>query len=92
MKELQAQAMRTIPAGSEEITLVAEEQNPVRFLGHDSYGVTINYLLHGHAFTCNVLFANLEDSQVRFRFVARKDEFEKVFRNFRGSLFSFQRL
>lgn len=83
-------AMKTIPAGSLQATIVAEEQNPIRINRQDTFGVTINYLLHGQEYTANVLFANLEDTQLRFRFVARKQDFEKLFRAFRGSLFLLQ--
>ncbi len=83
-------AMKTIPAGSLQATIVAEEQNPIRINRQDTFGVTINYVLHGQEYTANVLFANLEDTQLRFRFVARKQDFEKLFRAFRGSLFMLQ--
>jgi len=83
-------AMKTIPAGSVQAIIVGEEQNPLRINNQDTFGVTINYLLHGQEYTANVLFANLNDTQLRFRFVARKQDFEKLFRAFRGSLFLLQ--
>jgi len=88
---LRDQEMRRIP-GSEEVTLVLEEQSPLRFKGRDTYGLTLSYLLHGQRYTSNVLFANLEDTQLRFRVVAPTDQFEKVFKSFRGSLFTLQGL
>jgi hypothetical protein len=87
---LRDQAMRTIPPGSQRATVVEEERNPLRINRHDTYGVTINYVLHEQEYTANVLFANLEETQLRFRIVARKQEFEKLWRAFRGSLFSLQ--
>lgn len=82
--------LKAIPAGSQQATIVAEEQNPIRINRQDTFGVTINYLLHGQEYTANVLFVNLEDTQLRFRFVARKQDFETLFRAFRGSLFLLQ--
>lgn len=87
---LRDQAMMTVPAGSQQATIVAEERTPLQINRHDTFGVTINYLLHGQEYTANVLFANLDDTQLRFRFVARKQDFEKLFRAFRGSLFLLQ--
>ena len=87
---LRDQAMTALPPGSLKATIVTEEQNPLQINRHDTYGVTINYVLHGQEYMANILFANLDDTQLRFRFVARKQDFEKLFRAFRGSLFLLQ--
>jgi hypothetical protein len=87
---LREQALKSLPQGSQQITVAAEEQNPLRINRHDTYGVTITYVLRGEEYTTNILFANLEDTQLRFRFVARKRDFEPLFRAFRGSLFTLQ--
>ena len=87
---LRDQALKTIPAGSLGATIVEEEQNPLQINRYDTYGVTINYVFHGQEFNANVLFANVDDTQLRFRFVARKQDFDKLFRAFRGSLFLLQ--
>lgn len=52
--------------------------------------MTITYSLRGEEYTANVLFANLPDTQLRFRMVARTRDFEPLFRAFRGSLFTLQ--
>lgn len=87
---LRDQAMMSIPSENQQATIVAEERNPLRINHHDTYGVTINYLLHEQQYTANVLFANLDDTQLRFRIVARTQDFEQLFRVFRGSLFLLQ--
>ena len=67
---------------------MTEEQNPIRIKGRDTYGVTIDFVQQGQAFRTNILFANLEDTQLRFQVVAKKADFEKSFRAFRGSLYT----
>ena len=88
LKLLQLRALSSLPAGSQAATVVAEEQNPIRIKGRDTYGVTIDFVQQGQDYRTNVLFANLEDTQLRFQLVARKADFEKFFRNFRGSLYT----
>ncbi len=38
----------------------------------------------------SILYLNLPDTQLRFRTLARKEDFEKVHAAFRGSVFSWQ--
>lgn len=87
-KQLQQFVLGSLPAGAQNIALIAEEQTPVHIHGQDTYGVTLSYNLLGQDYEVNVLFANLGDTQLRFRVVARKADFDKVWRAFRGSLFS----
>ena len=88
LKLLQLRALSSLPPGSEGATVVTEEQNPIRIKGRDTYGVTIDFVQQGQAFRTNILFANLEDTQLRFQVVAKKADFEKSFRAFRGSLYT----
>ena len=64
------------------------KQRPSSCSLQETYGVTIGYNFLGQEYAANVLFVNLGETQVRFRTVARKDDFEKVWRAFRGSLFT----
>lgn len=87
-KELQQLALAALPPGSTDQTLVEEEHNPLQIHQQPTYGITFGYKFLGQDFEANLLFVNLGDTQVRFRTVARKADFEKVGRAFRGSLFS----
>lgn len=88
VEKLRAQASASVPPGSLDLTLVGEEAGNIRIKGAETYGMTQGYVLHGEEYQCNVLYANLNDTQLRFRVVARKKDFEAVFRAFRGSLFT----
>ena len=86
--KLREQVLASVPSGAENVTLVAEEKNPVRINQQDTYAVTISYHFYGQEYGLSVLFVNLPDTQLRFRVVARKADFEKVNRTFRASLFT----
>lgn len=86
--KLAAQVLASVPAESKEVTLVAEEKNPLRINQQETYAVTVSYNFYGQDYGLSVLFANLSDTQLRFRVVARKADFEAVNRAFRASLFT----
>ena len=90
IKALREQVLASVPKDSQNVTVVSEEKNPFRINNHETYAVTISYVAFGQEFQRWVLFMNLPDTQVRFRFTARKAEFEKAQKAFRGSLFSWK--
>jgi hypothetical protein len=90
VKTLQDQAVRSVPNGSLNVAIAAEEKNGWAPNDHQSYEVTVSYEAYGHAFVASTLFLNLPDTQLRFRVVANKADFEKVHKLFRGSLYSWQ--
>lgn len=90
VKKLQAQVLASVPKDSQNVTLVSEEKNPFRINQHETYAVTISYTAFGQEFQRWVLFMNLPDTQVQFRFTARKGDFEKAQKAFRQSLFSWK--
>ncbi len=86
--KLAGQVLSSVPNESQNVTLVAEEKNPLRINQQETYAVTISYTYYSQDYALSVLFANLHDTQLRFRVVARKDNFDAVNRAFRASLFS----
>ena len=87
-KQLQQKVLASVPNEAQNAALVSEESNPLRINQKETYGVTVSYSFYGQDYLLNVLFANLADTQLRFRTVARKGDFEQVQRAFRGSLFT----
>ncbi|MEO5718272.1 MAG: hypothetical protein ABIR29_06840 [Chthoniobacterales bacterium] len=86
--KLRAEALASVPNESLNVILVAEEKNPLRINQQDTYAVTVSYNFYGQDYGLSLLFANLPDTQLRFRVVARKADFEAVNRAFRASLFT----
>ena len=89
-KNLQAQVLASVPSGSQNAVLIAQELNPLTIHGQPTYGVTVGYTLAGEEYRLSVIFLNLEKTQLRFRLTARKKDLDQVNRLFRGSLFSLQ--
>ena len=88
IKALQAATMAAVPPDSRNVSVVSEEKSPLRLGNNDTYAVTIAYEAFGQEFMTSVLYVNLPDVQLRFRTTARKADFEKVHKAFRGSAFS----
>jgi hypothetical protein len=90
MKFLQEKAIASVPSDSQEVTVVSAEKNPLMINQHETFEVIVAYQLYGERYQQSVLFMNLSDTQLTFRLVARKTDFEKLHRAFRGSLCSLQ--
>jgi hypothetical protein len=85
---LKEQFLKNLPSGSQTISVLKEEQNPVVLENKPSYAVTASYQVMGQTFIRSELFINLHDTQLSFRFSATKTEFEKFHQVFRGSILS----
>ncbi len=86
--QLRGQVLASVPNGAQNVALVSDEKNPLPINQHETYAVTISYSFYGEDYKLSVLFANLPDTQLRFRTVARKADFAEVQRAFRASLFT----
>src|ERR1700719_1753152 len=73
---LREQFLKSVPPGSQSVTLVSEEQNPVSLENGASYAVTVAYQALGETFLRSVVFVNLPETQLTFRLTARKADFE----------------
>lgn len=90
MKALEEQVLSSVPANSQNAALVGTEKNPVTVNRHETFEVVVAYQISGVEFQRSVLFLNLPDTQLRFRVTARKQDFEKIHKAFRGSIYSWQ--
>ena len=88
VEQLRQVVLGSLPPDAQNVQFVAAENNPVRIDQQDSYEITASYSYFGQPYQVSVIFANLGELQVRFRIVARKEDFEDLHRAFRGSLFS----
>ena len=90
MKHLQDQVLASLPPDCQDATIVHAEKNPLVIDAHETFEVTVTYQLYSERYHQSVLFMNLPETQLTFRFVARKPDFEKLHRTFRESLGSLQ--
>jgi hypothetical protein len=90
VKALEQQVLNTIPPGSQGVTLVSQQENPVILNGNFSYEFIVSYQTLGKIFQRSVIFVNCPDQQLVFRFSAPKSEFDNLNRSFRQSIYSWQ--
>jgi len=87
-KALREQFMSSLPVGSQFAKVEEEVSNPVLLNGNESFEITASYQSIGEKFFRSALFVNLKDAQLIFRLTARKDDFQALHREFKGSIFS----
>ena len=88
IKLLEQQFVANLPAGSQLVKIEEEVPNSVLLDGNAGFEVTVSYQSMGEKFLRSALFVNLRDTQLIFRFSARKDDFEALHREFKASIFS----
>jgi hypothetical protein len=83
---LKQQFIASLPPGSQFVTVERELQNVVALGYSNGVDVTVSYQVMGEKFLRSALFVNLPDTQLTFQFTARKDDFERLQRDFRMSV------
>ena len=73
--KLASQVLASVPNESKDVTLMAEEKSPLRINQQETYAVTVSYTFYSQDYALSVLFANLPDTQLRFRVVRAESRF-----------------
>lgn len=89
-RQLEKQVIGSVSEDAQSVTLVAVEEDAIVVNGGRTFGVTVSYTLYGREFLMNVLFADLPETQLRFRCQALKEDFAAILRAFRGSICTLQ--
>ncbi|MFL6529830.1 MAG: hypothetical protein ACJ8KX_05120 [Chthoniobacterales bacterium] len=89
-ERLRARTLASVSPAGTKVTLVSEQPNPVVLNNHPTYEIIVSYEQGGERLMLSVIYLNLPATEVRFRTVARKEDFDAVHAAFRGSLFSWQ--
>lgn len=90
MKLLETAVLAALPPDSDNVSVVSKTKNPLMINQHETFEVIVGYQLYGDRYQQSVLFMNLADTQLTFRFVSRKSDFDSLHRAFRGSLCTLQ--
>jgi hypothetical protein len=90
VKALEQQVLNTLPPGSQGVTLVSQQENPVILNQNLSYEFVVAYQTLGKTFQRSVIFVNCPEQQLVFRFSAPKNVFDNLNRSFRQSIYSWQ--
>lgn len=90
VKALEQQVLNGLPPGSQGVTVVSQQENPVLLNQNLSYEFVVSYQALGKTFQRSVIFVNCPEQQLVFRFSAPKSEFDNLNRSFRQSIYSWQ--
>jgi hypothetical protein len=77
IKNLREETVRGLPKNSTQIQILSEVTNTLLINGHKTYEVTIAYMCYGQRYRTSVLFANLDQQQLRCRVLAQASDFER---------------
>ena len=89
-QKLKEKARALVPKDAEEVQFIGDQSNPIMIGGHDTYEVTLSFILFGERYKMGLLFAHIGAQQMRFRTIARPEDFDAVHSTFRSSLCSWQ--
>jgi hypothetical protein len=92
LKKLIDQTIGMIPQGSENVTIVSQERNPVVIDRKETFLLVLSYRLFGQMYNRSILFLNRGNEQLRFQLVARETDFKELQSAFFHSLFSWENL
>lgn len=89
-KNLQTQVLAAVPQGGQNILVIPESGDSLNINGQATFVVTVGYTQFGQDYRLSAMFMNHAKTQLQFRVIAKKKDFDQVNRLFRGSLFSLQ--
>ena len=90
MKKLTESALASVPPGSVNVTLIAQEKNTFMIGGNESLLITVSYTAYGEKYRRSVLFLNRGREQFRFQLSSREADFQQLDEAFKRSHFSWQ--
>ena len=84
------QVLGELPVGSQFSKIEETTTNSVLVGGNESFGVTVSYQAMGEKFVRTAIVANVRDAHLVFRLTAKKDDFPALYRDFKGSIMTWQ--
>jgi len=88
--KLREEIAATLPREAEKLEWEEIEINPLLLNRHETRRLTLSYFAFAQRYKISVVVCNFAEQQVRFRFSARAVDFEKLYEQFRQSLFTWQ--
>lgn len=89
-QRLQEQSLATVPAGSQDVSVLRTEENPVLLGGNPSFETVVTYKALGQVFHRSVVYVNGPDFWLIFRFTAPKPDFDALHAEFRRAVMSWR--
>jgi len=92
LKKLIDEAASLAPKGSENVTVISQEKNPLLINRKETFLVILGYNLFGQAYNRSILFLNRGQEQIRFQLVCRQADFKELQKAFLGSQYTWENL
>lgn len=92
IKKLVEAAPTFVPGGSERVSVVAQESNPLLINRKETFELVLDYVYYGQEFRSSILFLNRGNEQMRFQLTCRASDFPELQRTFQQSLYSWHDL
>ncbi len=91
-KRFTEKVIASLPDGSEQVKILAEELNPLQINGKQTYLVELSYVYYGERFACYSLFLERAPEMLTFRLNCRESNYQALREEFHRSLYSWQNL
>ena len=91
-KRLTEKVITSLPEGSDQIEVLAEELNPLQIDGKRTFLVELSYVYYGERFACYSLFLDRVPEMLTFRLNCRESNYQALRAEFHRSLYSWQNL
>ena len=92
LKKLVSDAVALVPKGSENVSVVSQEKNPLLIQGKETFLITLSYTFFGQKYGRSILFLNRGNEQIRSQLTCRAADFDELHRVFFHSQFTWQNL
>lgn len=92
LKKLVNEAVALVPQGSENVSVILQEKNPLFIRRKETFLVTLGYTFYGQKYGRSILFLNRGTEQIRFQLTCPKGDFQELHRSFLASQYTWQNL
>ena len=92
LKKLVTEAVASVPKGSENVTVVSQEKNPLLINRKETFLITLAYDFYGASYSRSILFLNRGNEQIRFQLTCPQADFKELQKAFLGSQYSWRNL
>lgn len=92
LKKLVSEATAMLPKGSENISVVSQEKNPLKIQRKETFLLTLNYTFFGQKYARSILVLNRGKEQIRLQLTCHDVDFKELQQAFLRSQYTWQHL
>ncbi len=92
LKKLVSEAVALVPKGSENISVVSQEKNPLLIERKETFLITLSYTFYGQKYGRSILFLNRGNEQIRSQLTCHEADFKELHQAFLRSQYTWQNL